>query len=93
MNEKVSEDKKTHAIKMQSRRMAELSGVVDVLSFDEDCVVADTVDGAIVLRGRDLHVSSLDLDKGALVVDGEFSGFTYEESPAVKTSVFSRIFK
>lgn len=92
MNEK-TEERKTHTIKMESRRKANISGVVDVLSFDEDCVIADTLEGALVLKGSDLHVSSLDLDKGILVVDGEFTGFNYDETPSAKTSVFGRIFR
>ncbi|MBR6401027.1 MAG: sporulation protein YabP [Firmicutes bacterium] len=84
--------KQAHTITMQSRKKAALTGVTDVLSFDEECVVADTADGAIVLKGRELHISTLELEKGILILDGVFTSFCYEQSPA-KTSVFARIFK
>ena len=86
------EEAKKHTITAESRKKANLTGVTDVLSFDEECIVADTLDGAIVIRGKNLHISTLELEKGRLVLDGELAGISYEESPA-KTSVFARIFK
>lgn len=90
---KMSDEKRKHSITMDERRRARLTGVADVLSFDENCIVADTQDGAVVLRGRDLHVSNLNLENGVLDVDGEFTGFSYEESVSGKQSFFGRIFK
>lgn len=89
----MAEENKRHSILMEDRKKVNLTGVTDVLSFDEECVVADTTDGAVVLKGRDLHVSNLNLDKGELFVDGDFTGIVYEDIPAAKTSLFGRIFK
>ena len=89
----MAEESKKHTIVLEDRRRVSLTGVTDVLSFDEECVIADTTQGAVVLKGRDLHVSSLDLDKGELLADGEFTGFTYEEMPDKKQSFFGKLFR
>ena len=87
------EERKKHSVIMDGRKKTEITGVTDVISFDEDCIVLDTTEGAMVLRGRDLHINSIDLDKGELSADGEFAGLTYEDSPVQKRSVFAKIFK
>ncbi len=89
----MAEENKKHSVTMDSRSRVSISGVLDVLSFDEDSIVADTVDGAVVLRGHELHINSIDLDKGELMADGAFTGFGYEDAPAEKQSLFGRIFR
>ncbi|MBQ6554363.1 MAG: YabP/YqfC family sporulation protein [Firmicutes bacterium] len=89
----MQEEAKKHVISMSQRRHAEITGVTDVLSFDEECIVADTVEGALVFRGRDLHITNLNLDRGELCVDGEFTGVSYEESVPYKSGLFGRIFR
>ena len=88
----MAEEIKKHSITAESRNKVQITGVTDVLSFDEECVTADTSEGALVLRGRNLHISTLELEKGVLVLDGELDSFSYEHSMA-KSSVFARIFR
>ncbi len=88
----MADEIKKHTITAESRNKAQITGVTDVLSFDEECVTADTSEGALVLRGRNLHISTLELEKGLLVLDGELDSFSYEQSMA-KSSVFARIFR
>ena len=88
----MAEEAKKHSITIESRNTASLFGVTDVLSFDEDCIVADTLNGAMTIRGRELHITTLELEKGILLLDGEIAGLSYEQPP-VKSSVIGRIFK
>ncbi len=83
---------KRHTVTVESRKKANLTGVTDVLSFDEDCITADTLDGAMTIKGRELHITTLDLERGILVLDGEISEISYDHSP-VKTSFFGKILK
>ena len=89
----MQETEKKHSINMEERKRAFITGVTDVLSFDEECIVADTAEGALVFRGRDLHITNLNLDKGELNVDGEFTGISYEETVPFKSGFFGRIFR
>ena len=86
------EAKAKHIITVEGRKRADLTGVTDVLCFDEDCITADTADGAMTIRGRELHITTLDLEKGILMLDGEITEISYDHS-AVKTSFFGKILK
>ena len=68
-----------HAVVLERRESAAISGVLDVISFDDENVVVETEMGVLVLRGTNLHVSRLSLEKGELDVDGELISLHYEE--------------
>lgn len=85
-----------HCVIIDQRENISITGVNDVISFDEEAIVAHTEMGIIVLKGTDLHVNKLNLDKGELEVDGEFLGLTYQEDNAFNkngNSFLGRIFK
>lgn len=95
----MAEDRKAaskHRVIIEQRGACSVTGVLDVISFDEECVVADTESGVIVIKGVNLHVSSLNLDNGGLDVEGELDSITYEDQGGFgknKASFFSKIFK
>lgn len=95
----MAEDRKVpskHRVIIEQRGACSVTGVLDVISFDEECVVADTESGIIVIKGVDLHVSNLNLDNGGLDVEGELDSITYEEQGAFgknKSSFLGKIFK
>lgn len=68
-----------HRMFLESRKSCKLHGVVDVLSFDENAVLLETVDGMLMIRGAELHVSRLSLEKGEVDIDGRVDSFTYTE--------------
>ena len=87
---------RNHKITMDDREKLFVTGVADVLSFDEDSIVADTELGILMLRGTNLHVSKLNLDDGELSIEGEIDSLEYTEGNAFskgKGSFFSKIFK
>ena len=61
------------------REKASLSGVEDVLRFDEEEVVCRTTLGELVLEGSSLRITSFSLSEGTLDLCGEISGFYYNE--------------
>lgn len=90
------EDKKrdSHCITLEDRESISITGVNEVLSFDEETVAAETTMGMITVKGEALHVTGLDLEKGLLNVEGEITGFEYSESGfGKKGSFLSHIFK
>jgi len=95
----VAEDRKIigrHKLMMENRESVSLTGVTDVISFDEEQVICDTELGVVILKGANLHVSNLNLDAGELDIYGEIVGINYEESVmrgGGKSSFFSKIFK
>ena len=71
---------RAHKIVMTDRNICNISGVCDVLSFDVAEILLETEQGMLMLKGNDLHVSRLMLDKGEVDVDGKIDSLTYSEN-------------
>lgn len=96
MDEKQDVTQKSHKLSMNNRRTALLTGINDVLSFDPNEVLLDTVQGTLMIRGEDLHVSRLSIEKGEVDLDGKINSFSYTESNGFVRNgetLFSRLFK
>lgn len=68
-----------HKVTMNNRRNCTLSGVNDVLSFDIHEILLETEQGMLMIKGDDLHVSRLTLDKGEVDVEGKIDSLTYSD--------------
>ncbi|MBO5198320.1 MAG: sporulation protein YabP [Lachnospiraceae bacterium] len=77
---------KSHKIELLSRKTAMLTGVKDVSSFDEKEILLETVQGTLIIRGAELHVNRLNLEKGEVDVDGRVDSMTYIEQKDLKKS-------
>ena len=85
-----------HNVVIERRESVAVSGVSDVISFDEETIVCETEMGVLVIRGGNLHVNRLNLDDGELEVDGEIENIGYEDDMIIgkgKGSLLSKIFK
>ena len=71
---------KPHRIVLDERARLSVTGVSDVLSFDEDRIVMHTVKGELTVVGEGLHIGKLSLDTGELCVEGKVSDLSYEEA-------------
>ena len=81
-----------HRVQLEGRERLTVSGVEDVVRFDESCIVMTTGVGTMLVMGSDLHIGKLTLDGGELHVDGHIDAINYEDSPAQRGSFFSRLF-
>lgn len=84
-----------HSLTLNGREAAMITGVKDVLSFDAGEVLLDTEQGILMIRGQELHVSRLTLEKGEVDVDGRIDSLTYSDTGYGKTgeSFLGRLFK
>lgn len=85
-----------HKVTMLNRRTCTINGVNDVLSFDIHEVLLETEQGMLMIKGDDLHVNRLTLDKGEVDIDGKIDSFTYSEvvtSGQRAESLLSRLFR
>ena len=69
---------KEYGVSLDRREKAVLTGVIDVERFDENEIVLHTHGGRLTLTGSGLHVSSLQLTEGRLLVDGAIDGMLYD---------------
>lgn len=89
-------NKRTHKLMLTNRRTCTISGVNDVLSFDVNEILLETEQGMLMIKGNELHVSRLSLDKGEVDIDGRIDSLTYSETAgygAKGESLLSRLFK
>lgn len=96
MEELTVVSKRTHKLILNSRRSCNLTGVNDVLSFDENEIILETEQGMLMIKGNELHVNRLMLDKGEVDVDGRVDSFTYSEQSNMGgkgESLLARLFK
>ena len=88
---------RTHKMTMTGRKSCVLSGVKDVLSFDLHEILLETEQGMLLIKGEDLHVSRLTLEKGEVDVDGRLDSFSYSEAAPTgqqkAASLLSRLFR
>ena len=68
-----------HKIILNGRKTALITGVNDVLSFDPKEVILETEMGMLVIKGDELHVNRLTLEKGEVDVDGRVNSFMYSD--------------
>lgn len=91
-----SVNKRSHKITLLNRRTCNLTGVNDVLSFDVNEIILETDQGMLMIKGSELHVNRLTLDKGEVDVEGKIDSLTYSEqagSMAKGESILARLFK
>ncbi len=89
-------NRKPHKLMLTNRRTCNISGVNDVLSFDVNEILLETEQGMLMIKGSELHVSRLSLDKGEVDVDGRVDSFTYSENAGFGSkgeSLLARLFK
>ena len=87
---------RTHKIALTNRRTCTIHGVNDVLSFDIHEILLETEQGMLMIKGDELHVNRLTLDKGEVDVDGKIDSFTYSDvvgSGHKQESIIARLFR
>ena len=81
---------------MSNRKSCSVNGVKDVLAFDVHEILLETEQGMLMIKGEDLHVSRLTLDKGEVDIDGHVDSFTYSDagsSGQKSGSLLSKLFR
>ena len=68
-----------HKISLDQRQKLTVTGVTEVVSFDDTAVVLRTELGTLLVQGRDLQLKTLSVDGGQVEVDGSVSALVYEE--------------
>ena len=87
---------RTHKITMSNRRICTINGVIDVLSFDIHEILLETELGMLLIKGNELHVNRLTLEKGEIDVDGKIDSLTYSDTAGNNhrdESFFAKLFR
>ena len=75
----MTEDQFPHKLTLNERKSLTMSGVTEMVSFDESAVVLRTALGMLTVQGQELKLKTLSLEGGQMAVDGHISALVYEE--------------
>ncbi|MCI5952628.1 MAG: sporulation protein YabP [Anaerostipes sp.] len=85
-----------HKVNLWNRNKGTITGVKDVVSFDVAEIILETELGMLSIKGNDLHVKRLTVEKGEVEIDGNIDGFQYTDHKEKNVSgdgLLSRLFK
>lgn len=74
----------SHNVTLRDREHMGVSGVCEVVSFDECGVVLETVMGIMAVDGTELRITRLDLDRKEVDLCGKVNGIVYAEKRVKK---------
>lgn len=80
---------------LENRGKLSISGVNDVLSFDDQVVMVETELGLLTVKGENLRINKLSIDTSEVIVEGNISYLAYSDKEVEKNkgSLISKIFK
>lgn len=83
-----------HIININNRETMTITGVTDVITFNEDLVLLDTIMGAIHIKGKNMKVNKLNVDTGDMCIEGEVQSLAYTTKESKnKESIIKKLFK
>ena len=80
-----------HKLTLNQRSSLTMTGVTEVVSFDENAVIVHTQLGALTVQGQQLQLKTLSVEGGQIAVEGTICALTYEE-PRQKGGWVHRLF-
>ena len=89
-------NRRQHKFVLNNRKDCTISGVQDVLSFDVNEILLETELGMLLIKGHDLHVNRLSLEKGEIDIEGRIDSMTYSDvknAGKQTESLLGRLFK
>lgn len=80
---------------LENRGKLSISGVLDVLSFDDQVVIVETELGLLTVKGENIRINKLSIDTSEVIVEGDIASLAYTDKSSEKTkgSLMSKIFK
>ena len=75
----MAENQMPHKLSLEERNHLTMTGVTEVVSFDETSVILHTAQGTLIIQGNDMKLKTLSLEGGQVAVDGHICALIYEE--------------
>lgn len=91
-NKEIVDTKKAHRFVINDKNSFEIFGVVEVLEVMHNFLSVRLTGDLLSIKGTDMSIKSLDIEKGFLDAVGIVSEVKYQ-SKAPKTSLIKKLFK
>ena len=75
-----------HKVILNDRSGGVLNGIKDILAFDVSEILLETEQGMLMIKGNDLHVKRLTLEKGEIDISGRIDSLLYSDVNKPKSS-------
>ncbi len=84
-----------HDVIMRSRKLLDITGVKHVESFDNEEFLLETVMGFLAIRGQNLQMKNLDVEKGIVSIKGRVYDISYLDDHQTEKAkgFFSKLFR
>ena len=79
-----------------NRGKLSISGVIDVLSFDDQVVIIETELGLLTVKGENIRINKLSIDTSEVIIEGDISYLAYSDKESDKNkggNILNKIFK
>ena len=77
-----------HDVILKSRSRLEMTGINDVMSYDESEILIQTNDTSMSIEGENLKIERFDAEKEELIVNGLICGIYYFKDTKKKKTLF-----
>ena len=80
---------------LENRKKMTLTGVEEVISFDDEKILLNTKLGALTIKGQNLKMNKLDIQNGGVMINEKIYYIVYSEKEIKKEkeSIIGRLFK
>ena len=75
----MAEEARSHTLQLRERKQLTMTGVSEVVSFEETAVVLQTSLGLLIVQGSGLQLKNLTLDGGQVAITGTIGALNYQE--------------
>ena len=89
------EEVKKNNLSLENRKRLTLTGVIEVINFDDETILLNTCLGKLAIKGEGLKVDKLDVKNGDVIITGMISSLIYSNKGKKKNkeNIIKRIFK
>ncbi len=81
-----------HNIIIEERKKVNLSGVKEVVSFEDETIVLLTTKGRMIIKGENLHIIQFDTKTNDLIAEGKVNAVAYQSQEG-KNGLLSKLFR
>jgi len=89
------EEENKSSLSLENRNKLTLTGIVEVISFDDQKISLNTKLGNLSIKGEGLKMNKLDVQNGDVIIMGTVSSMIYSGKNVVKNkeNIIKRIFQ
>lgn len=95
IKKEINVEENKNSIHLENRKKLSLTGIMEVLSFDEEKIELNTNGGMLIIKGQGLKMNKLDVQNGDVMIAGLVYSIIYsgKEVKKEKEALFKRLFK